>query len=137
MQKTLLIAFICLFAACEETGVGTVHDTVGIINKIGTEYGLTYKDSVLKDGTKWYQAHLLTIKADSIEKKIKSSIFKELNLMPVKTVENEFVKSDKYAYLLDTYEWQTPKMKLEMKYTQDMTKSVDPKYYITFQVSKK
>jgi len=137
MRNLLLIALICILTACQDKGPGTVRNSVEIVNKIGKEYNLTYEKKVLDDGTKWYQALLAENVADSLEAKIMTSIVKELKMFPVKTVENQFEETEKYSYLMNTYVWRTPKMKLEMRYTQDMTKTVKSKYFITFMVSLK
>jgi hypothetical protein len=137
MKNVLLIVLICILTACQDKGPGTVRNSVEIVNKIGKEYNLTYEKKVLDDGTKWYQALLAENLADSLEAKIMTSIVKELKMFPVKTVENQFEETEKYSYLMNTYVWRTPKMKLEMRYTQDMTKTVKSKYFITFMVSLK
>jgi hypothetical protein len=75
--------------------------------------------------------------SDSLEAKIMTSIVKELAMFPTSKLENQYEQTEKYSYLLNTYTWQTPKMKLVMRYTQDMTKTVKPRYLITFLVSEK
>ena len=137
MNNVLLIVLICILTSCQDKGPGTIRNSVEIVNKIGKEYNLTYEKKVLDDGTKWYQALLAENLADSLEAKIMTSIVKELKMFPVKTVENQFEETEKYSYLMNTYVWRTPKMKLEMRYTQDMTKTVKSKYFITFMVSLK
>ena len=137
MKNVFFFVLICILTACRDKGPGTVSKSIELVNKIGKEYNLTYEKKVLDDGTKWYQALLAENVADSIEAKIMTSIVKELKMFPVKTVENQFEETEKYSYLMNTYVWRTPKMKLEMRYTQDMTKTVNSKYFITFLVSTK
>jgi len=137
MKNLLIIVLLSIVTACGKTGPGTVRNTVELVNKIGKQYNLKYEEKKLDDGTKWYQASLPENLADSIEARIMTSIVKELSMFPNKKVENQFEQTEKYSYLMNTYTWQTPKMKLEMRYTQDMTKTVKPEYFITFQVSSK
>ncbi|NVO18884.1 MAG: hypothetical protein HXX13_04240 [Bacteroidetes bacterium] len=137
MKTKVFMLIIILVTACGPPGIGTKRKSMEIINKIGIQYNLAFTKKSLDDGTRWYQAQLSDKLSDSLEAKIMTSIVKELAMFPSSKLENLYEQTEKYSYLLNTYTWQTPNMKLVMRYTQDMTKSVKPKYLITFLLSSK
>jgi hypothetical protein len=137
MKNLLFFIALCLLTACGFMGAKPISKSEELVIKIGKEYQLTYETKDFNDTTKWYQAILADKLADSLEAKIMTSIIKELKMFPSKKVENQFEETEKYSFLMNTYIWQTPEMRLEMRYTQDLTKTVKSKYFITFLVSKK
>lgn len=130
MKKVVFIVMICVITSCSNTGVS-------LVNSFGKDYNLNYEKDIFKDGTKWYRAELPVNGSSEIILKIKNSIDKKLGLLPSQTKKDEINTGQDYSDIEDTYIWESPKMKFEMRYTRDITNSTEPKYFITFWITQK
>jgi len=130
MKKLAFLLMVLILSSCGNSGVS-------LVNNLGKENNLSYEKDVFKDGTKWYRAKLPANGSNEIILKIKNSIDKKLDMLPSKTVKDELSTAQDYSAIEDTYIWESPKMKLEMRYTRDVTYSEDLKYFITFWVTQK
>ncbi len=103
MKKLLLIISVIILSSCGNSGVS-------IVNSIGSKYNLNFTKELLGDKiTNYYFASLPNA---AMAKEIKNSIDKELNLVGTASHGNALDNLD----ASDTYKWETPKVKLEMRY---------------------